>query len=75
MDGDLVRLSVADAHERALVPHDDQCREREAPPALDHLGHAVDLDDALLELAAAGGRCPVPCHRSRVSKPSAYLRT
>ena len=32
----------------------DDRAEREAPAALDHLGHAVDLDDALFERQAGG---------------------
>ncbi len=49
-DRDLVGLAVADAHDLALVADDDQRREREAPAALDDLGDAVDLDDALLQV-------------------------
>ena len=48
----LVGLAVAHAHDIAFVAHHDQSGEGEAPPALDHLGHAVDLDDALLEVQA-----------------------
>ena len=49
-DRDLVGLAVADPDDVALVADDDQRREREAPAALDHLGDAVDLDHALLEV-------------------------
>jgi hypothetical protein len=38
-------VSVADDHQGA---------EAEAPAALDHLGHAIDRDDLLLEFEAAG---------------------
>ena len=51
---DLVGLAVADADDIAFVADDDQGREREAPAALDDLGDAVDLDDALLEIQAGG---------------------
>ena len=48
----LVGLAVADADDVAFVADDDQRGEREAPAALDDLGDAVDLDDALLEVEA-----------------------
>ena len=48
----LVRLAVADADDFVFVADDDQRGEREAPAALDDLGDAVDLDDALLEIEA-----------------------
>ena len=51
---DLVGLAVADADDALLVAHHDQRGEREAPAALDDLGDAVDLDDALLEVEAGG---------------------
>ena len=50
----LVGLAVADADDFAFVADDDERREREAPAALDDLGDAVDLDDALLEVQAGG---------------------
>ena len=50
----LVGLAVADADDVAFVADDDERREREAPAALDDLGHAVDLDHALLETRPAG---------------------
>jgi hypothetical protein len=50
-EGHLARLAVADADAVDLVPDDDERGEREAPAALDDLRDAVDLDDALLELA------------------------
>ena len=49
---DLVGLAVADADDLLLVADDDERGEREAPAALDDLGDAVDLDDALLEVQA-----------------------
>ena len=49
---DLVGLAVADAHDFAFVADDHERGEREAPAALDDLGDAVDLDDALLEVQA-----------------------
>ena len=48
----LARLAVADPDHRVLVADRDQGGEREAPTALDHLGHAVDLDHPLLEVEA-----------------------
>ncbi len=50
----LVGLAVADADDVAFVADDDERGEREAPAALDDLGDAVDLDDALLEIQAGG---------------------
>src|SRR5919109_5311106 len=50
-EGDLPRLAVADADAVDLVSDHDERREREASAALDDLRDAVDLDDALLELA------------------------
>src|SRR5919198_4517416 len=50
----LVRLAVADPDPRLLVTHHDERGEREAPAALDDLGHPVDLDDPLLELRLGG---------------------
>jgi hypothetical protein len=35
-----------------FVTHDDQGREGEPPAALDDLGDAVDIDNALFELVA-----------------------
>ena len=48
----LARLAVAGAHMPVLVTDDDQGREGEPPAALDDLGDAVDIDDALFELVA-----------------------
>src|SRR2546428_4961382 len=48
----LTGLAVADAHAVDLVADHHQRGERKAPAALDDLGDAVDLDNALLELAA-----------------------
>src|SRR5262249_61877745 len=48
---DLTRLAVADADAVDLAADHDERGEREPPAALDDLGDAVDLDDALLELA------------------------
>src|SRR5919197_1470216 len=50
--GSLARLAVADPDTIDLVADHHECGEREAASALDDLGDAVDLDDALLELAA-----------------------
>src|SRR5205809_5159073 len=48
----LARLAVADADTVDLVADHDERGEREAAAALDDLRDAVDLDHALLELAA-----------------------
>ena len=61
----LVRLAVADADNVLLIAHDHQRGEREAPTALDHLGNAVDLDDALLEVQAGGADCSIDSHGER----------
>ena len=53
---DLVGLAVARADDAVLVADDHERGEREAPAALDDLGDAVDLDDALLEVEAGAGR-------------------
>ena len=46
----LARLPVADADAIDLVADHHERGERKPPAALDDLGDAVDLDDALLEL-------------------------
>ena len=48
--GHFVRLAESDAHVTGFVTDDDERAEAEAPAALDDLGDAVDVDDALLEL-------------------------
>ncbi len=54
---------VVVADDAVLVTHDDEGREREAPAALDHLGDAVDLHDALLQVEAGCGYGSVGgCH-------------
>src|SRR5581483_503421 len=72
----LARLAVADADAVDLVPHDDERREGEAPAALDDLGDAVDLDDALLELARLGVLDATQNSRppSRAPSASAFTR-
>ena len=55
----LARLAVADADAVDLVADHDERGEREPPAALDHLGDAVDLDHALLELSRL---LDVDCH-------------
>src|SRR5947207_12632389 len=72
----LARLPVADADAVDLVADHDERGEREPPTALDHLGDAVDLDDALLELSALGD---LDCHQnfrppSRAPSASAFTR-
>ena len=49
----LIGLAVADPHHFAFVAYDDERGEGEPPTALDHLGDAVDLHHALLEVEAA----------------------
>src|SRR3954447_13011145 len=53
--GHLLGLAVADADLAVAVAHDHQGGEAEAPTALDDLGHAVDRDDPLDELALLRG--------------------
>jgi hypothetical protein len=52
---DLVGLAVARADDPVLVADDHERGEREPPAALDDLGDAVDLDDALLEVESGAG--------------------
>jgi hypothetical protein len=47
------RLAVAEADPAFLVAHHHQRGETEAAPALDHLGHAVDVHQLVGELAVA----------------------
>ena len=72
----LARLAVADADPVDLVADHDERGEREPPAALYHLGDAVDLDHALLELSRFGD---VDCHQnwsppSRAASASAFTR-
>src|SRR5262249_27318250 len=73
---DLARLAVPDADAVDLVADHDERGERETPAALDHLGDAVDLDHALLQLSRLGD---VQCHQnfsppSRAPSASAFTR-
>ena len=43
-------LAQADAHATVAVADDDKRGERKARAALDDLAHAIDVNDALLEL-------------------------
>ena len=47
----LARLAVAVADAALLVADDDERRKAEAPAALHHLRHAVDVDELVDELA------------------------
>ena len=58
---DLAGLAVADPDHGVLVADGDERGEREAPAALDHLGDAVDLDHALLQVEALGADCLDSC--------------
>ena len=63
--GTFARLAVAEAYPALLIAHDDERREGEAPAALDHLGHAVDVhqlvdDRAVAVVAIARAIPPVP---------------
>src|SRR2546422_7131520 len=51
--GHLVGLAETDTHMAPTVADHHQRREREAPAALDDLGHAVDGDDAVIQLEHA----------------------
>src|SRR5207245_8998161 len=55
----LFGLAVAEADPAVGVPDHHQRGEREAPAALHHLGHPVDLDGALLELRLSHFRAPI----------------
>src|SRR5262249_37666506 len=67
----LARFPVADADAVDLVADDDERRERELPAALDDLGHAVDLDHALLELTRLLAREHLTLNaRQNVNPPS-----
>ncbi len=46
---DLVGLTEANADMTGFITHDDERRKAEAAAAFDHLGDAVDVDDALLQ--------------------------
>src|SRR4029077_623726 len=48
-----LRLAETEPHAPRAVPDDHERAEAEAPAALHHLGHAVDVDDLLLQLGAA----------------------
>ena len=75
--GDFVRLAGRDADPALAVAHRHQRVEREAPAALDDLGHAVDRDDVLDEVAlrrrrARRGDCRRG-HRRPAAAPAAAL--
>ena len=63
--GDLVRLAETGADVTVLVADDDERREREPTAALDDLRDAVDVDDAVDELADFFG----------IDQHSIFLRT
>src|SRR5262249_11185798 len=50
--GTFLRLAQAEPDAAGAVADDDQCAEAEAPATLDDLGHAIDVDDLLLQLGA-----------------------
>src|SRR5690606_22685092 len=56
--GDLAGFAVADTHESGAITHDNECREAEAPTALDDFRDAVDRHDALQELALVAVAAP-----------------
>jgi hypothetical protein len=69
----LAGLAVADPDDVVLVADRDQGGEREPPPALDHLGDAVDLDHPLLKvepLRADALDVVVALHRKQVKLAS-----
>ncbi len=47
---------MAEADAALLVADDDQRGEAEAPSALDHLGHAIDVHELVDKLAVALAR-------------------
>jgi len=48
--GNFVGLSEANTHVTRLIAHDHEGRKREAPAALNDLGHAVEMNHPLFEL-------------------------
>src|SRR5688500_5249018 len=70
--GDLVRLAGGDPDPALAVADRDEGVEREAPAALDHLGHAVDGDDVLHKLARLAV-APVPPGAPLAAAPAAAL--
>src|SRR4029450_12573173 len=68
------RLAVADADAVDLVADHDERGEREPPAALDDLGDAVDLDDALLELTLSLALDDFTFDRSRAQNLSPLSR-
>ena len=51
--GHFARLAMAEADAAALIAHDHERRETEAPAALHHLGHAVDVHQLVDEFVVA----------------------
>src|SRR4029079_9749855 len=51
--GHLARLAVTEADAALLVADDDERGEAEAPTALHHLGHAIDMHELVDKLAVA----------------------
>src|SRR6185437_6260248 len=51
--GHLARLAVTEADAALLVANDDERGEAEAPTALHHLGHAIDMHELVDKLAVA----------------------
>ena len=51
--GNFAGLAVTEADAALLVADDDERGKTEALAALDHLGHTVDVDQAIDELAVA----------------------
>ena len=47
------RLAMAETDPALLIANNDECRETEALAALDHLGHTIDVDQLVSELAVA----------------------
>ena len=56
----LARLAVAEADPALLVADDDERGKAEAPAALHHLGHAIDVDELVGEFAVFAARVRVP---------------
>src|SRR5690606_25407074 len=69
----LAGLAVAEADTAALVADDDEGSKAEATTALDHLGHAVDADQLVDELAVLAIAIPTAAIFSLASSHNSYL--
>src|SRR6185312_13845122 len=59
---DFIGLTQSDADAAIAIAHDDERAKAEAPPTLDHLGHAVDVDDLFSQLVLGIPVVPIFSH-------------